>query len=71
MSNEFIFVICVVALIFILAYTAFGKRGQSNISEHPVDSRSDVPPGAEAHTGLSDRPDPSEADNPNLQRGVK
>ncbi len=71
MSNELIFLICVIALVFIAAYTAFGRRGQSNISEHPVDTRSDVPAGAEPHTGMSDRPDPTEADNPNAQRGVR
>ena len=68
---ELIFLLCVIALVFIFAYSAYGKRGQSNISHHPVDSRSDVPPGAEREPALSDPPDPTEADNPNLQRGVK
>ncbi len=71
MSTELIFLLCVIALVFIFAYTAYGRGGQSDISEHPVDTRSDVPPGAEPHTGISDRPDPNEADNPLAQRGVK
>ncbi len=71
MSTELIFVLCIVALVFILAYTAYGKGGQSDINEHAVDSRTDVPPGAGRSTGVSDPPEPTEADNFNAQRGVK
>ena len=71
MSNELLFLLCVVGLVLILAFTAYGRRGQSNISEHPVDTRTDVPPGAARHTGLTDRPEPTEANNPNAQRGVR
>jgi hypothetical protein len=71
MSNELIFLLAVIALILIFAYTAYGRRGQSDISQHPVDTRSDVPPGAGAPTGINERPDPAEANHPNQQRGVK
>ena len=71
MPTELIFLLCVIALVFVFAYTAYGKRGQSDISEHPVDSRTDVPPGAGAPTGVNERPDPTEANNINAQRGVR
>ncbi len=71
MSTELIFLLCVIALVFVFAYTAYGKRGQSDISQHAVDSRSDVPPGAAASTDINERPDPAEADHFNQQRGVK
>ena len=71
MSSELIFLLAIIAIVFIFAYTAYGKRGQSDISEHPVDTRSDVPPGAGGPTGINERPDPAEPDHPNQQRGLK
>ncbi len=48
-----IFLIVVLVLVAVVAYTAFSRRGgQSDISEHPVDSRDDVPPGAGRPTGI-------------------
>jgi hypothetical protein len=71
MSTELMFLIAVVAIVVILAFSVYGKSGQSNISQHPVDGRSDMPPGATHDTGLTGSRDRGEGDDPMGQHGVR
>jgi hypothetical protein len=70
MSTELVFLLAVIVLVFVAAHALYGRRGQSNISQHPVDGRSDVPPGATHGTGLTGSRD-REGDDPMAQRGVR
>jgi hypothetical protein len=65
-SGSLIFLLIVILLVAGLAYTSFSRRGgQANISQHPVDGRTDVPPGA----GRPDRISSAESPEPSPGRG--
>jgi len=61
-----IFLVFLIVMIAILAYTAFSRAGQSDISQHPVDGRTDVPPGS----GRPDRISSAESPEPSPGRGA-
>lgn len=61
-----IFLIFVLVLIAVLAYTAFARRGgQSDISQHPVDGRDDVAPGSGRPSTMSSAETPEAPEGQN------
>jgi uncharacterized membrane protein YfcA len=70
-SGATIFLIFVIVMVAVLAYTAFSRRGgQRDISQHPVDSRNDVAPGAGRPSRMSsaESPEPSPGRGPDTQQ---